>query len=114
MYADKLLIEWLLFKNKETNTSIAKKVGMGEASVRELKSGKSSIEGMKFKNAYAMTAYAEKKLYGESDTEKKMQWLLDQYAESGNEISIHELVKKMTDSYYELAKGQFINDLNGK
>lgn len=43
---------------------------MGETSVRELKSRKSSIEGMKFKNAYAMTIYAEKSTT-KNQTQKK-------------------------------------------
>lgn len=112
MYADSGLIEWLLFQQKESIVSIAKNVGVGETSVSDLKHKRSDISGMRFNNAAAMTAYAEKKLYGESDTEKKIQWLLDQYAVAGIELSKHELIKKMTDSYYELAKGHFISELN--
>lgn len=117
MYADGSLVKWLLFDDpdREPNADIAEKNGIkSETSVRKLRSGESVIENMKFKNAAAMTSYAEKKLYGESDTEKKIQWLLEQYEDSGNKISKHELIKKMTDSYYELAKGHFINELNRK
>lgn len=116
MYADKKLIEWLLFQDNESNVKLAEKLDISEGAVRNLRNKKNpaKIEAMRFNNAAAMTTYAEKKLYGESDTEKKIQWLLDQYEESGNQISKHELIKKMTDSYFELAKGHFISELNGK
>lgn len=117
MYAEENLIQWLLFKDpeRESNSNIAKKNGIkSETSVRKLRSGEASIENMKFKNAAAMTKYAEYKLHGGSETENKIQWLLDQYVKAGHEVTKQEIIKKAVDNYFNLAKGCFIDELNQK
>lgn len=110
MYADKKMIEWLLFENKETNVSIAKNTTISEGAVRNLRKGTAVVDEMRFNNANSLTSYAEKKLQKvDSDTGEKMDELLKQFSEAGHEISLHVLIKKMTDNYYELAKGNFID-----
>lgn len=110
MYAEKKLIEWLLFENKESNVGIARNTTISEGAVRNLRKGDAIIDEMRFNNAYSLTCYAEKKLQNEdSDTSEKIEELLKQFSEAGHEISLHELIKKMTDNYYELARGNFID-----
>ncbi|GGD03555.1 AsnC family protein [Enterococcus wangshanyuanii] len=113
MYADRKLIEKLLFEETQiSNRKIAEAAGIkSETTVRNFRNGDASLDNLRLKNAEALTQFAEEKVYGYSDTEEKIDWLLDQYDSAGIKLSKYELIKKMTDNYYELAKGQFIKEI---
>jgi hypothetical protein len=116
MYADRKLIETLLFDRTDISSEkIASVAGIKSATtVQKFRRKESSIDNMRLKNAEAMTEFSEKLVYGAAETNMKIDWLLDQFASSGIELSKYELVKKMTDNYYELAKGQFIKEIRVK
>lgn len=60
MKADKQLIEWLLYNSEETIYSIEKNSKVAKSTISDLRSRKSNIERMSFKNASLLSDYASK------------------------------------------------------
>lgn len=60
MKADKNLIEWLLNEADVTKYQVSKYTGIHITTLTNLSDGKSLIENLSFKNAAALTEYAEK------------------------------------------------------
>ncbi|MGM0220101.1 hypothetical protein [Enterococcus sp. AZ126] len=109
MYADRKLVEQLLFNTKMTNTKIAEVAGIkSETTIRKFRSGESNLDNMRLGNAEALTSFAKETFYPNSDMDKKLEWMLKEFDEAGNEISYTELLEKMVDNYYELMKGKFV------
>lgn len=110
MYADRKLIEKLLFETKISNVKIAEVAGIkSETTIRKFRSGESKIDNMRLGNAEALTLFAEETFYPKSEKQEKIDWLLNVFSENGENLSYNELIQKMTDNYYELVKGNFID-----
>jgi len=60
MKADKQLIEWLLYNSEETIYSIEKNSKVAKSTISDLRSRKSNIERMSFKNASLLSDYANR------------------------------------------------------
>ncbi|WP_195514423.1 hypothetical protein [Enterococcus sp. 1001283B150225_161107_E12] len=67
MYANKEKIQWLLTKSGESIAELSKRSGVAKMTISDLKHGKSSIDRMRFDNAYLLTKLAEKLMAEESD-----------------------------------------------
>jgi hypothetical protein len=76
MKADKNLIEWLLNESDLSKYAISKATGIHITTLTNLSDGKSLIENLSFKNAAALTEYAEKIKKGR---EEMRTWERDTY-----------------------------------
>lgn len=61
MIADKELIHWLLFKWGESAAEISRGSGVPATNIKNLRSGKATIDSIRFYNAVALTEYAKEK-----------------------------------------------------
>lgn len=110
MYADRKLIERLLFDTEISSAEIARVAGFKSATaIKKFRSGESNIDNMRLGNAEALTLFAEETFYPKSEKQEKIDWLLNVFSENGENLSYNELIQKMTDNYYELVKGNFID-----
>lgn len=62
MKADSALIEWLMHESGISRYAISKATGIGQATLSDLATGKTSIDKMTLGNAIKLTEYAEKAL----------------------------------------------------
>lgn len=109
MYADRELIERLLFETEISSAEIARVAGFKSATaIKKFRSGESNVDNMRLGNAEALTSFAKETFYPNSDIDKKLEWMLKEFGEAGNEISYAELLEKMVDNYYELMRGEFV------
>jgi len=60
MKADSELIKWLLEESEITKYRISKATGIHQTTLTKLENGIALIENLTFKNAAALTEYAEK------------------------------------------------------
>lgn len=60
MKADSALIEWLIHESGISRYAISKATGIGQATLSDLATGKTSIDKMTLGNAVKLTEYAEK------------------------------------------------------
>lgn len=109
MYADRKLIERLLFDTEISSAEIARVAGFKSATaIKKFRSGESNVDNMRLGNAEALTSFAKEMFYPNSDMDKKLELMLKEFDEAGNEVSYTELLEKMTNNYYELMKGKFV------
>lgn len=109
MYADRKLIKRLLFDTEISSAEIARVAGFKSVTaIKKFRSGESDVDNMRLGNAEALTSFAKETFYPNSDMDKKLEWMLKEFEEAGNEISYMALLGKMVDNYYELMKGKFV------
>ena len=70
MKADSALIEWLINRSGISRYSISKATGIGQATLSDLATGKTSIDKMTLGNAIKLTEYASK--YNDMERSKHM------------------------------------------
>jgi hypothetical protein len=70
MKADSTLITWLLEESGSTKYSVSKATGIHQTTLANLEDGTSLIENLSFKNAAALTDYAELKMEEEGKMKK--------------------------------------------
>lgn len=107
MYADKELIEWVLFESGKTAPEIVSNTTLTETPVRGLMAKKASVDHMRFHNAVSLTEYAKELKgleYTRENTDEKLLWLVEQYASIGENKTPEELVKELISAQYELIK----------